>query len=75
LAEQNIRIDRFDVDVRQEGSRGQADSRASQQDQRQQQSQQPASKPHTARVPHGDKSTRETMLHSRIAKDGLNVLA
>jgi flagellar hook-length control protein FliK len=75
LAEQNIRIDRFDVDVRQEGSRGQADSRASQQDQRQQQSQQPASKPHTARVPHGDNSTRETMLHSRIAKDGLNVLA
>jgi flagellar hook-length control protein FliK len=42
LAEQNIRVDRFDVDVRQEGSSGQADTRGSQQQQFQNQSDQPA---------------------------------
>jgi flagellar hook-length control protein FliK len=37
LAEQNIRIERFDVDVRREGSGGQADPRAPQDRQPQQQ--------------------------------------
>jgi flagellar hook-length control protein FliK len=42
LAEQNIRVDRFDVDVRQEGSGSQADTRGSQQQQFQHQPDQPA---------------------------------
>jgi flagellar hook-length control protein FliK len=41
LAEQNIRVDRFDVDVRQEGSGSQADTRGSQQQQFQHQPDQP----------------------------------
>src|SRR5262249_50548244 len=41
LAEQNIRVDRFDVDVRQEGSGGQTDTRGSQQQQFQHQPDQP----------------------------------
>jgi flagellar hook-length control protein FliK len=47
LAEQNIRIERFDVDVRQENSGGQSNSRGSQQEHRQNPPQQPDSR-HTA---------------------------
>jgi flagellar hook-length control protein FliK len=42
LAEQNIRVDRFDVDVRREGTSGQTDTRGSQQQQFQHQPDQPA---------------------------------
>jgi flagellar hook-length control protein FliK len=42
LAEQNIRVDRFDVDVRREGTGGQTDTRGSQQQQFQHQPDQPA---------------------------------
>ena len=42
LAEQNIRVDRFDVDVRREGTEGQTDARGSQHEQFQNQSDQPA---------------------------------
>ena len=51
LAEQNIRIERFDVDVRQEGSGSQADARASQHE-RQQQQPHDASPRHAANRPH-----------------------
>jgi flagellar hook-length control protein FliK len=42
LAEQNIRVDRFDVDVRRDGTGGQSDTRGWQQQQSNQQSGQPA---------------------------------
>jgi len=42
LAEQNIRVDRFDVDVRREGTGGQADTRGSHQQHFQHQPQEPA---------------------------------
>jgi flagellar hook-length control protein FliK len=42
LAEQNIRVDRFDVDVRQDGAGGQANARGSQQQAFQHQPEQPA---------------------------------
>jgi flagellar hook-length control protein FliK len=46
LAEQNIRVDRFDVDVRREGAESQADARGSQQQQFQHQPEQPAPRRH-----------------------------
>jgi flagellar hook-length control protein FliK len=76
LAEQNIRIDRFDVDVRQEGSGGQADPRSPQQEQRQQRFQQPSSHDQSPRAPSGGSARPETTpLHSRITNNGLNMLA
>lgn len=55
LAEQNIRIERFDVDVRREGSGGQADPRAPQDRQPQQQGhperRQPAMQPRESAAP------------------------
>jgi flagellar hook-length control protein FliK len=76
LADQNIRIDRFDVDVRQEGSGGQPDPRSSQNEQRQQQFQHSTSRREAPRGPNVDGSAPDTtVLQSRITNDGLNVLA
>ena len=54
LAEQNIRIERFDVDVRQEGSGGQTDPRESQHHERQRQPHAPAPRPALNRTQHND---------------------
>jgi flagellar hook-length control protein FliK len=76
LAEQNIRIDRFDVDVRQEGSGGQPDPRNSQHEQRQQQLQHSTTRREATRAPNGDGTAPDTTaLHSRMTNNGLNVLA
>jgi flagellar hook-length control protein FliK len=76
LAEQNIRIERFDVDVRHDGSGGQPDARASQHDGRDQQ-------PHHAnhrrqhRSAHaGEELPRDPIpRQSRVTTDGINLLA
>jgi flagellar hook-length control protein FliK len=76
LAEQNIRIDRFDVDVRQEGSGGQPDPRGSQHEQQQQQFQQSTTRREATHVPNGDGANLDnTVIHARITNNGLNVLA
>jgi flagellar hook-length control protein FliK len=76
LAEQNIRIDRFDVDVRQDGSGGQPDPRAAQQEGRQPQSEPDPSRRERARVQRSDASAPErTATHTRMTDNGLNVLA
>ncbi|HEY3392267.1 MAG TPA: flagellar hook-length control protein FliK [Lacipirellulaceae bacterium] len=76
LAEQNIRIERFDVEVRQENSGGQADPRASQQEHRQQQPQQPHSG-HEAGRPATTQSTTVDAPYvlTRLANSELNLLA
>jgi flagellar hook-length control protein FliK len=76
LAEQNIRIDRFDVDVRHEDSGGQPDPRGSQHEQRQQQFQQSTTRREANGVPIGDGAAVDnTVIHARITNNGLNVLA
>jgi flagellar hook-length control protein FliK len=76
LAEQNIRIDRFDVDVRQEGSNGQPDPRASQHEQRQQQFQHSTPWREAAPAATGDGTVIEAAaLPVRLANNGFNVLA
>jgi flagellar hook-length control protein FliK len=76
LAEQNIRIDRFDVDVRQEGSGGQPDPRTSQQEGRQQPFQHSTTRRTTADAPRGDSAQAEPSVpHARMTNNGLNVLA
>lgn len=50
LAEQNIRVERFDVDVRQENNSGQANSRGSNQNPYQQQAEQPPQRRNTNAV-------------------------
>jgi flagellar hook-length control protein FliK len=76
LAEQNIRIERFDVDVRQDNSGGQADPRASQQEHRQQQPQQPNPR-HPGGRPAATHSPTSDAPHalSRLTNSELNVLA
>jgi flagellar hook-length control protein FliK len=75
LAEQNIRIERFDVDVRQENSGGQADQRA-QQEQRQQQPQQPNSR-HASGRPATTQTPTVDAPHTprRLTNSELNLLA
>lgn len=63
LAEQNIRVDRFDVDVRRESTGGQTDARGSQQQQFQHQSDQPAPRRHVPPQPR----TPEIAAPERIA--------
>jgi flagellar hook-length control protein FliK len=76
LAEQNIRIDRFDVDVRQDGSGGQADSRASQHEQRGQQSQHPTPRREAIGGVSGDDALRDSIITpTQTANGGINVLA
>jgi flagellar hook-length control protein FliK len=75
LAEQNIRIERFDVDVRQENSGGQADPRA-QQEQRQHQPQQPNSRHAAGRAAATQPPTGEAQhLQTRLTNSELNLLA
>ena len=76
LAEQNIRIERFDVDVRQEGSGGQADSRASQQEQPQRQPYDPPSRHSFRRTPSSDNEQPTSMpLPIASASSGIDVVA
>jgi flagellar hook-length control protein FliK len=75
LAEQNIRIERFDVDVRQENAGGQADPRA-QQENRQHHPQEPnsrhaAGRPATTQSATVDAPQRLT----RLTNSELNLLA
>jgi flagellar hook-length control protein FliK len=75
LAEQNIRIERFDVDVRQENSGGQADPRA-QQEQRQHQPQQPNPRHTSGRPATTQSPTVDTpQVLTRLANSELNLLA
>jgi flagellar hook-length control protein FliK len=76
LAEQNIRIERFDVDVRQENSGGQSDPRSSQQEQRQHQPQQPNPRHDSGRpaATHAPTSDAPPVL-TRLTNSELNVLA
>jgi flagellar hook-length control protein FliK len=76
LAEQNIRIERFDVDVRQEGSGGQADARASQHDGRGQQPREPSHAQRLRGSHSGEELLRESdAMQSRITNNGINILA
>ena len=76
LAEQNIRIERFDVDVRQEGSGGQADARASQQDERNQQPPEANHVRRPRRSPSGEELPRVTdAVPSLVTNNGIDVLA
>jgi flagellar hook-length control protein FliK len=76
LAEQNIRIERFDVDVRQDNHGGQADSHGSQQEQRQHQPQQPQSR-HAAGRSAATQATTGDVPHigARLSSSELNLLA
>jgi flagellar hook-length control protein FliK len=75
LAEQNIRIERFDVDVRQENSGGQSDPGGSQQEQRKNQPQVPNSA-HSGRAatPHAPSVDAPHVL-TRLTNSELNMLA
>jgi flagellar hook-length control protein FliK len=63
LAEQNIRVDRFDVDVRRDGSGGQTDARGSQQQHFQHEPDQPAPR----RQAQPQQQARETVAPERTA--------
>jgi flagellar hook-length control protein FliK len=76
LAEQNIRVDRFDVDVRREGTGGQTDTRGSQQQQFQHQPDQPAPRRQAqaqVRTPETTASER-TMITPNVSDTGLNLI-
>lgn len=76
LAEQNIRIERFDVDVRQENSGGQTDPRTSQQEHREHQPHQPDSRRATGRVPATQAPTSDAPhVRTRLSNSELNLLA
>ena len=76
LAEQNIRIERFDVDVRQDNSGGQADPGASQQEHRQHQPQQPNSRHAAGRAPSTQAPTGDApQVRTRLTDSELNLLA
>jgi flagellar hook-length control protein FliK len=76
LAEQNIRVDRFDVDVRREGGGGQTDTRGSQQQAFQHQPDQPTPRRQApALQPQGDAQPDETLSSNPIVSDaGLNLI-
>jgi flagellar hook-length control protein FliK len=75
LAEQNIRVDRFDVDVRQEGSGGQTDTRGSQQQQFQHQSDQPTPRRQPQLQSSRELAPAERIVASPIVTDtGLNLI-
>jgi flagellar hook-length control protein FliK len=76
LAEQNIRIERFDVDVRQENLGGQADPRSSQQEHRQHQPQQPGSRHAAGHSATSHAATADSpRVLTRLTNTELNVLA
>jgi flagellar hook-length control protein FliK len=75
LAEQNIRVDRFDVDVRREGTSGQADARGSQQQQFQQPDQPSPRQPAPTVQQKQDSSPQEVLTVAPIVSDaGLNLI-
>ncbi len=77
LAEQNIRVERFDVDVRRDGSGGQSDGRAAQQQQDHQHPDQPPPRRQPAAQPNaGEPAPRETpTVDNRIHNAMLNIVA
>ncbi len=75
LAEQNIRVDRFDVDVRQEGSGGQADTRGSLQQQFQHQPDQPAPRRQLQPQPQTrDVAAEKISISPNVSDAGLNLI-
>jgi flagellar hook-length control protein FliK len=75
LAEQNIRVERFDVDVRREGSGGHSDARAAQ-DQHQPQHGHSEQRRRQAPPPIAD-TARQTMpvIGGRTSDNGINLVA
>ncbi len=76
LAEQNIRVDRFDVDVRREGTGGQADTRGSQQQQFQHQPDQPAPRQQANMLQRERDSATQDVLSTppAVSDAGLNLI-
>jgi flagellar hook-length control protein FliK len=76
LAEQNIRVDRFDVDVRREGSGGNADARGSQHQQFQHQADQPSPRRQAVaqRLTQEPAASDVTEVVPRISDAGLNLV-
>ena len=76
LAEQNIRVDRFDVDVRREDTSGQPDARGSQQQQFQHQPDQPAPrKPIQPQLrPRDTAAPESTTIVPNVSDAGLNLI-
>jgi flagellar hook-length control protein FliK len=76
LAEQNIRIERFDVDVRREGTSGQADPRATQ-DQQQPHHGHSDQRRRQAAPPPIAETTRQapSTMPARTSNNGINLVA
>src|SRR5262249_53773708 len=75
LAEQNIRVDRFDVDVRQDGSGAQADARGWQQQQPQHQPDQSSPRRQAQQQPKANATTPERIVSApRVSDNGLNLI-
>jgi flagellar hook-length control protein FliK len=76
LAEQNIRVERFDVDVRQEQQSGGSDPRASQQQERQQQPPQSQPRHSTVRASGPEEITHDVVaVRQHATNTSINVLA
>src|SRR5262249_57309860 len=75
LAEQNIRVDRFDVDVRQDGSGAQADARGWQQQQPQHQPDQSSPRRQVPTPPKANVAAPERVASApRVGDTGLNLI-
>jgi flagellar hook-length control protein FliK len=76
LAEQNIRVDRFDVDVRQDRSGGQTDARGSQQQHFQHQPDQPAPRRQAQLQPRPRETAvpERTVIAPNVSDTGLNLI-
>jgi flagellar hook-length control protein FliK len=76
LAEQNIRVDRFDVDVRRESTGGQTDARGSQQQQFQHQPDQPAPRRpiQPQQRPQDTAAPESTTIAPNVSDAGLNLI-
>jgi flagellar hook-length control protein FliK len=74
LAEQNIRVDRFDVDVRQDGPGGQTDARGSQQQQFQHQPDRPAPRRQAQPQPRETAVPERTAIAPSVSDTGLNLI-
>jgi flagellar hook-length control protein FliK len=69
LAEQNIRVERFDVDVRREGNGGQADGRAAQQEQH---NRQPDQAPPRRESAEQQRTAKATALELPVIRNPIN---
>jgi flagellar hook-length control protein FliK len=76
LAGQNIRVDRFDVDVKQENNGGQPNPRGSNQNPYQQQAQETESRRTAAKTPQVSDATpvEPTVVASRLSSTGINLV-